>query len=121
MEWIIKIENEPKQRILVKFDPQNELLIFIGQLKPYNKSWVDFIEFKKSFWMGNRYVVNGTTSNLSLISLEIIQETLLAIHEVMEKRVSAYQEIVEAFEHIKVIEFTNNENKEDDNVISENI
>jgi hypothetical protein len=109
MEWIIKIENEIKQRILVKFDSQNELLIFVGQLKPYNKPWVDFSEIKQPIWISYPHIIPGTLSNMGLINLEMIQEILINTHDLMKKRVTAYKEIAEAFEHIKVIEFTNEE------------
>lgn len=90
MEWIVKITEQPNQRILVKFDPKKEELIFVGQYKPHNKQWVDFSE--ESYSME--------------IDLETIQNLLLKTYKKMKKRLLAYENISEGFSVIKEIEFT---------------
>lgn len=90
MEWIVKITEQPNQRILVKFDPKKEEIIFIGQYKPHNKQWVDFSE--ESYSME--------------IELEMIQKLLLKTYEKMKERLAAYENISEGFSVIKEIEFT---------------
>jgi hypothetical protein len=101
MEWIVKIEGKevdtdtnrklpiPNQRILVKFDPRNDEVKFIGQFKPHkNKEWVDFSEESYS----------------TEINLDTIQELLYKTYQKMKDRISAYNNIAEGFEHIKLIE-----------------
>lgn len=90
MEWTIKIENKPNQRILVGFNPLNEELIFIGQLKTSGNRWTDF--------------------SMEVISMNIelsqIQEIIFRVAEIMEKRVNTYYDIVDGFSIIKVVEIT---------------
>ena len=88
MEWKVEIEGKTNQRILVKFDPKNELIIFIGQYKPHNKEWVDFSE--ESYSMD--------------ITLETIQELLFKVYQKMKERLDAYLNIAEGFKVIKLIE-----------------
>jgi len=99
MEWTVRIEGNLNQKILVKFDPINEELVFIGQYKPHNKSWVDFSEIRKNLWPNN--IVINEISNL--ISLEVLQETLGECYKSMKKRVEAYEEIAEGFKLITLI------------------
>jgi hypothetical protein len=90
MEWIIKIENKVNERVLVKFNPKEEKIIFIGQFKPRNHPWVDFSE----------------ESNSIDIDLEGIQKLLLKTVEVMRKRLVAYNNVSEGFEIIKLVEIS---------------
>ena len=104
MEWIIKIEEKPNQRIHVWFNPVNESLTFCGEYKLRNKDWTVFSEISRPLWIAYPDIVPGTTSNLALISLEIIQDTLFDVYKLMKKRIEAYAEIDEGFAHIKMIE-----------------
>jgi len=88
MEWKIEIENKPNQRILVKFDPLNELINFIGQYKPHNKEWVDFSK--------EEYSMN--------IDLKTMQDLLFNVYKTMNNRLKAYTNISEGFTLIKKIE-----------------
>jgi hypothetical protein len=114
MEWIVKIEGKLNQRILVKFDPQNEQLIFIGQCKLHNLQWTNFSQISKSIWIIYPDIISNTTSNVGLISLEIIQNTLSGTYELMKKRYDAYNEIAEGFAHIKLIEIVGDSVTEDE-------
>jgi len=89
MEWIVKITEQPNQRILVKFDPKKEEVVFIGQYKPHNKQWVDFSE--ESYSME--------------IELGTIQNLLIKTYKKMKERLAAYENISEGFSVIKEIEF----------------
>lgn len=101
MEWIVKIEGEPKKRILVSFDPQGELIIFRGQYKvstsdyvvgnPHNIYWVDFST--ETYQMG--------------IDLERIQEMLLKVYEKMNERIAVHEDLTKSFGVIKTIEVVN--------------
>jgi hypothetical protein len=93
MEWIVKIENQPNQRILVKFDPKNEVLLFIGQYKPHNKEWVDF----------------SAELHSMKIDLEMIQDLLYKTYKKMKERLDAYENIAEGFSVIKLIEIKEEE------------
>jgi hypothetical protein len=96
MEWIVKIEgivdDKPavlaNQRVMVRFDPINESVLFIGQFKPHNKEWVDFCE--ESYTME--------------IDLEVMQELLLKVVIKMRERLTAYNNLAEGFTLLKVIE-----------------
>lgn len=99
MEWIIKIEGKEEitnmsiilgnQRILIKFDPMAELLIFIGQYKPHNKEWVNFCQEEYSME----------------IDAEAIQNVLIRTYEKLKVRLIAYKNITDGLSLIKSIEF----------------
>ena len=96
MEWIVKIENKPEQRILVKFDPENESIIFIGQFRPKMKNNAsvksyEWIEFSKIIYSMD-------------IDLDKIQKALFISYEMMNKRIIAFENINEGFNVIKLIE-----------------
>lgn len=88
MEWIIKLENKPNQRIKVVFAPKNETIFFYGQYKPHNKEWVDFSE---------------ETSSMT-IDLETTISIIKKVYDLMKKRLDAYENISQGFTIIKVIE-----------------
>ena len=102
MEWIVKIEGKPNQRIVVRFDPMNELLIFKGQYKPHNQEWVVFSERNQRLFVENpsEHIVN----DIILINAERIQDILLHVYDEMKKRLDAYENIAEGFTLIKLIE-----------------
>jgi hypothetical protein len=87
MEWQIKIEGQSKQRILINFDPQGELILFTGQYSIKNK-WIDF----------------STETHSMSIDLETIQELLLKVYEKMNKRLEVYEDLAKSFSVIKTIE-----------------
>jgi hypothetical protein len=98
MEWKIAITDKSNQRIVVRFDPKNELLVFIGQYKPKNRDWVDFVLYEKPLWSENK------DKEEILISAEDIQELLLTTYNTLRKRLDAYENISEGFTIIKEIE-----------------
>ena len=87
MRWIVKIEGKEDQRILVKFDPMKEEVVFIGQFKPRNREWVDFCE--------ERYTME--------IDLEAIQNQLSKVVKIMRERLAAYNNLAEGFTILKLI------------------
>lgn len=88
MEWIIDIENKPKYKIKVKFIPEQELIIFTGIYKI--DKWYEF----------------SSESHPMEITLEQIQDNIFKAYEKMEKRVNAYNNILEGFSIIKKIEIS---------------
>jgi len=98
MEWKIAITDKPNQRIVVRFDPKNECLIFIGQYKPKNRDWVDFVQFDKPLWSIDKRMTEN------LVTAKEIQELLLTIYNILKKRLDAYENIAEGFTIIKEIE-----------------
>ncbi len=90
MKWIVKIEGKKDQRIVVKFEPKSDELVFIGQYRaiPNNLQWVEFSE--------ERCSIN--------VDLEMIQNKLLSTYETMKTRIEAYNNIAEGFTVIKTIE-----------------
>jgi len=98
MEWQVKIEGKPKQRILVSFDPQGELIIFRGQYKTSVKDWTTN-DGKRSEWIdfsNEKYSMN--------INLETIQELLLKVYNVMNERIVIHEDLTKSFEIIKTVE-----------------
>jgi hypothetical protein len=106
MEWKIKIEGKQDQRIVVKFDSLKEELTFIGQYK-VKMEWFNFSEKSISFWLrlkDNQSIIYLDKTHNDVIDVEIIQNLLLEIYAEMNKRLDAYINISEGFEHIKLIE-----------------
>jgi hypothetical protein len=103
MEWKIAITNKPNERIVVRFDPKNQYLVFIGQYKPKNRGWIDFILINKQF------LSIDTKMMEYLITAEEIQETLLSTYNILKKRVDVYNNIAEGFTVIKEIQILDKE------------
>jgi hypothetical protein len=89
MEWQVKIEGQTKQRILVTFDPQGELIIFRGQYSIKN-NWVDF----------------STETYPMDASLETIQAKLVSVYKKMVDRLKVYEDLDKSFALIKNVEIT---------------
>jgi Ser-tRNA(Ala) deacylase AlaX len=100
MEWIVNIVSRPRQRILVKYDPKQEFVFFIGQYKTkssdfaitQNPTWVDF------------HTEGFAITPLSTPSLEVTQEMLLRVINEMDKKIKIHEELRETFETVKIIE-----------------
>lgn len=96
MEWIVKIENDSKKRVLVKFDPLSEEIVFKGQYHTSSKDWalthdVSWVDFS---------VENINTDN---VSLEDIQGVIFRIYEKMNERLKAFNDLSESFKIIQTI------------------
>jgi hypothetical protein len=106
MKWDIRIENKSNQRIVVKFDPIDKQLSFVGQYKLHNREWVDFTITKQSLWFSltedDKY--NRAILAEKLITLETIQKQLLKTYEELKKLVEIYENIAEGMSVIKMIE-----------------
>ena len=97
MEWIIKIQgivdDKPailsNERVVVRFDPKNEMVRFIGQYKPHNKDWVDFCEVIHSM-------------DIDLLG---IQNQLLIVIKKLKEILIAYKNISDGFILLKVVEY----------------
>jgi hypothetical protein len=87
LEWIIRLEDKPDCRILVRFEPMEELLHYIGQHKPKNKEWLRFSE-----------IITKMDTNLNEI-----QATIAEAYDVMEKRIDGYVNISNGFDIIRQI------------------
>jgi hypothetical protein len=92
MEWQVKIEGQSKQRILVTFDPQGELIIFKGQYSIKN-NWVDF----------------STDTYPMDITLEGIQAKIIKVYNQMNDRLKVYDDLNKSFALIKNVEIRNGE------------
>lgn len=98
MEWIIKIEGIvdnkpailPNERVVVRFDPKNEMVHFIGQYKPHNKEWVDFCE-----------EIDSMNTDL-----DGIQNQLLSVIKKLKEILIAYKNISDGFILLKVVEYS---------------
>ena len=93
MEWIVTIEGKPSQRIVVRFDPLNEMIHFIGQYKPHNRKWVDFSE----------------ETHVMDIDLETLQDMMSKVYVKMKERLTAYNNVAEGFTLIKEVKIDTGE------------
>ena len=92
MEWQVRIEGHPKQRVLVTFDPQGEMIIFHGQYSIKNH-WVDF----------------STETHPMEIDLETIQSLIGKVYDIMNKRLEVYEDLDKSFGVIKEIKIEGEE------------
>lgn len=92
MEWQVRIEGKPKQRVLVSFDPQGEMIIFNGQYSIRNH-WVDF----------------STETHPMEIDLETIQSLIGKVYDTMNKRLEVYEDLDKSFGIIKEIKIEGEE------------
>lgn len=88
MKWYINIEGKKNQRIVVVFNPKEELIYFIGQFKPHNKSWEDFSEITHSM----------------KIDLDEMKENIFKAFELLDNRLRVYLDLENSFKLLKVIE-----------------
>lgn len=89
MEWKINILDKPNQMILVRYEPKNNRIKFIGQFKPRGKSWEDFYE--------EDYELE--------IDLLVIQDILIKIYKNLQKRIEVYNNLNEGLPYLKEVEF----------------
>lgn len=92
MEWQVRIEGHPKQRILVSFDPQGEMILFQGQYSIKNH-WIDF----------------SSESHPMEIDLETIQSLIEKVYDTMNKRLEVYEDLDKSFGLIKEIKIEGEE------------
>jgi hypothetical protein len=98
MEWIIKLEAKKNQRILIKFDPQAELIYFYGQYKPSMKDIVNFDQRKATPWVD--FSMESYSMN---ITLELINEMMVKVYKKMNERLEIYQDLSQSFIAIDTI------------------
>jgi hypothetical protein len=110
MEWTIKIENKPNQRIRIKFDPLKRRLIFNGEYKPHNKEWVVFTKIKHPLWVVESLGLPDEEKEV-LITADKIQELIGRIYEELKKIVERYEEVAEGLNAVKVIEVVEEPNE----------
>ena len=89
MEWIIKIEDDNKQRIRIEFNPMLELIIFFGEIKI----------------KGNQWTIFSQIDNKMEISLEEIITNIERIIIKMRERLKVYQNLDEGFNVLKIVDF----------------
>lgn len=90
MEWIVNIENEKNKRIKITFNPLDEIIIFRGEFKSKNQSWIIFSEISSKM-------------NIELDQiLKLISET----EKLLTKRIEVYNNLDEGFINIKTIQIT---------------
>ena len=97
MEWQIKIENQPKKRILVNFDPQGEKLHFRGQYKTGHKDYV--YDMKKNYW------VDFSQESIEMkTTLEEIQKVIIRVYDKMNERLLVHEDLTKSFDIIGQVE-----------------
>lgn len=89
MKWVVNIEGNKKMRILVTFEPQNELIVFHGQYKSIGLEWFDF----------------SVLTHPMIIDLDSMKEMLEKVYNEMKNRIEAYDDLSNSFTILKNIEF----------------
>jgi hypothetical protein len=90
MEWIIKIEEKKDQRILVRYLPGENGVIFIGQYR-YAMNWVDFVT--SEIIAPNRIIYFKETETI-----------LFYVATMLESKVIELEKLKQIFKTIELIE-----------------
>jgi hypothetical protein len=98
MKWYVKIENKPNLRIAVTYDGLTNNLIFTGEYKEKNLSWVPITRNEVKY---------------SNETFDIISEILYNVHIKMATIVDNINYIASQFEHIKLIEVVDEDAEEE--------
>ncbi|MFA5366539.1 MAG: hypothetical protein WC333_01255 [Dehalococcoidia bacterium] len=112
MNWKLKIEKKPNQRIVVKFEPLTEELLFTGEYKPHNREWVIFYQIWRSCWntisppnLPDATIINADGQvERKLITAEEIGEEILKTYNELQKKVDLYENLTEGFSAMKTID-----------------
>ena len=88
MEWKVKIEEEDKQRIRIKFYPEFERIVFFGEARVNNK-WSIFS--KKSHNM--------------IITLDELTKMMEDVIVLMQKRLLEYENLNKGLKVLKWVSF----------------
>lgn len=90
MKWIIKLEDRPLERILVKFHPLLNVVEFIGQYK-VNNIWTDFS-------------LVSVDDNLDNMDLTVIQDKISLVYDDMKNKIDIFTNLNNGFSLLKIIE-----------------
>lgn len=93
MEWIVKIEEEDKQRIRIIFDPINEKICLFGEARVKNNKW---------------FIFSRDEHDME-ITLEQLQEKFESVIVLMKKRLVEYENLNKGFSVLKWVAFENEE------------
>ena len=93
MKWIIKIRDNKFNRIIIKYDPLNDIVIFNGEAK-INGNWIGF--------------TSRFTSSED-IDLKKIQELLSETYDKLIERYDTYKNLNKGLEVISEIDFGDGE------------
>ena len=101
MEWIVKIDDRKKQRVLIKYEPQNSKIYFVGQHR-VNNVWIDFsnniIEFSH----------NLKNSDNFMLDIDTVSKTIKNVTDQLKTSVEIYDKINNTFSQIKNIDVEKN-------------
>ena len=97
MEWIVKIEGQKNQRIVVKYDPLEESVSFTGEYR-INNNWH---RFTKTF-----HIVSAEPG------IEDIQETMEKVVVDLRIRIKQHENLDKGFGVIKEISFLEDEEQD---------
>ena len=89
MEWKVKIEEEDKQRIRIKFYPEFERIVFFGEARVKNNKWSIFS--KKSHNM--------------IITLDELTKMMEDVIVLMQKRLLEYENLNKGLKVLKWVSF----------------
>ena len=93
MEWVVKIENEGKQRIRMIFHPLLEKIELFGEAKVKNNKWFIFSQDEHKME----------------ITLEQLQEKFETVIVLMKKRFVEYENLNKGFSVLKWVAFEEDE------------
>ncbi len=93
MEWEIKIEDKPKERLLAKYRPIYGIVEIFGQYKIKNQ-WIDF---------------SWVECSIEDINLENLQKALADALTDLKKRIESYEDLEKTFKAIGSITIAESE------------
>lgn len=92
MEWIVTIENEPKQRIRINFNSIGESILVQGEYKTKGK------------WEVFSFISHDMTVNL-----EQLQLIMSDVVDIMRRRIIEYENLNKGFSVLKTVAYNEEE------------
>ena len=97
LRWTIKIKDDKKKRIIIKYSPIDDTLTFVGQCQLPNDGWVDFTE------------IEITAKD---VKLKTIEDNLTTSFEKLIERFDVYDDLNKGLNIIESIDFSDDDKKE---------
>lgn len=108
MNWKIKLTGRPRQKVLITFDPFNEMVQFSGLYKlDKTSTWVVFVD--------------RILPAKDIISDEYITNNILDIYDKMKPKIELYEKFSNVISNIKEVEIDGDELVKDNDEIIEPI
>lgn len=90
MRWTINVKDDKSKRIIIKYDPLSDLVIFAGQCNIHNKGWVDF---------------SSNFISSKEIDLQKILNMLVISHNEITERFETYENLNKGLNSVREVDF----------------